>query len=376
MTKSPTDQISSNPSLSEIYRDAQTITNIFYWFIALIALGLFAGIFIVMSTNDVFAATSLGLGLLSTLACLILVRRQKIELAAVTLAIILIILITLNATHGLGIHHISIFAYPVVLIIASLIARKKLMIFLTVLTILCTAWLVFGELNDFYTPARLERSVPGDFFSVSIILILTAVMVRQLTEALFQSNQKLKHELRERKLAEAKYRSIIENAVDGFFQSTPDGRFISVNNTVAHMYGYDSPQEMIQNVTDISSQIYVNPELRASVRKRLTNGEKITGFELQAYRKDGSTLWVSLNTQAILDAKGEVLHYEGTVEDITERKLAEMTLQKNQQRLEAFFNQSLDGFSLACSMHPNNGMTPRTRTASCSIFSPTSILQK
>ena len=198
------------------------------------------------------------------------------------------------------------------------------MVILTLYTIGCVAWLVFGELSGAYTPAVLVQSVPGDFFSAPLILILTALMVRLLTETLFQSNLQLQKELKERKLAEEKYRNIFENAIDGIFQSTTDGRFVSVNPAMARMYGYDSPEEMVQKVTNIASQIYVEPELRNVLRRRLADGEKITGFESHEYRKDGSTLWTSMNAQAIHDADGNILYYEGTVEDITPRKEMEI----------------------------------------------------
>jgi PAS domain S-box-containing protein len=131
---------------------------------------------------------------------------------------------------------------------------------------------------------------------------------------------RLQLELVERKRAEEKYRTIFEQSIDGIFQSTPDGRFLSVNLALARMYGYDSPEEMVQGVTDIASQIYIQPEVRNDFLRRLAAGEKITGFESQEYRRDGSTLWTSMNAQAIHDGNGNFLYYEGTVEDITLRK--------------------------------------------------------
>ena len=308
----------------DIYGDSKRITQIFRWFIVTTLLCSIAGIIISISTNRILAAILIAACILPILAAFFLVRYKKFEWASIFLAVILISLLTILATIGLGIHQISNLGFPAILIIASMVTRKRTMVFLTLYAIGCVAWLVFGELSGAYTPTVLIKSVPGDFFSASLAILATAFMARLLTETLFQGSLQLKKELRERKLAEEKYRNIFENAIDGIFQSTPDGHFVNVNPAMARMYGYDSPQEMVQKVTNIASQIYVDPELRNDVRRRLAEGEKITGFESQEYRKDGSRLWSSMNAQAIHAVDGNILYYEGTVEDITLRKEMEI----------------------------------------------------
>jgi hypothetical protein len=183
MTKPPLDQKTKTPLLLEVYGDIRRTTAIFHWVIALILTGLTAGIFIVLSANDIFGAMLIVIGMLPVLASIFFIRHQKFETAATFLAMALLTLITMVATKGLGIHHISVVGYPAILIVASLVIRKRMMIFLTLYNILCVAWLVFGELSGAYTPATLARSVVGDFFSVSIILLLTAAMVRLRTES-------------------------------------------------------------------------------------------------------------------------------------------------------------------------------------------------
>jgi len=201
--------IKKSPSFHpmEVYGDPKSIERIAYWFIALIFLGLIIGAVVVFTANTPgtkFALTAIGLSLPPILASLYFVRRQNFEWAAVMLALILMALTTVLATNSLGIHHITTMVYPAILIIASLVMRKRLMVALTVLTIGCAAWLVFGELSGAYTPTTLVRSVPGDFFTVSLIVIVTAVMVRFVTESLFRANRRLQEELRERKLADDK----------------------------------------------------------------------------------------------------------------------------------------------------------------------------
>jgi PAS domain S-box-containing protein len=123
--------------------------------------------------------------------------------------------------------------------------------------------------------------------------------------------------------SEERYRSIFENAVEGIFQKTLDGKFIAVNPALARMYGYDSPDDMIATITDTASQLYVDPGRRHEFIRLMQARENVTGFEAQVYRKDGSIIWISQNVRARRDQAGMLVGYEGTVEHITERKLAE-----------------------------------------------------
>jgi len=123
--------------------------------------------------------------------------------------------------------------------------------------------------------------------------------------------------------ADEKYRAIFENALDGIFQSTPDGQFISANPAVARMFGYGSVDEFITDRTNIERQHYVDPERRETFKRLMAEKGVVQNFELQAYRKDGSIIWTSENGRAVRDATGTVVYYEGIVEDITERKQVE-----------------------------------------------------
>jgi PAS domain S-box-containing protein len=123
--------------------------------------------------------------------------------------------------------------------------------------------------------------------------------------------------------AEARYRGIFENATEGIFRTTPEGRILIANPALARMFGYQSSQEMVSSVTDVGREIYVSSEKRAEMKRLLQEREAIQGFEEENYRKDGRIIWVSLNAHVIYDASGAVQYFEGTVQDITERKRAE-----------------------------------------------------
>jgi two-component system cell cycle sensor histidine kinase/response regulator CckA len=124
--------------------------------------------------------------------------------------------------------------------------------------------------------------------------------------------------------AEKNYRSIFENAVEGIFQSTPDGRFLTVNPALANILGYDSPEEVIVSFRDTSPQLHVDPARKAELAQILKERGILQGFEFEAYRKNGEKIWLSLNLRVIRDQRAAEVSHEGTIEEITERKRAEM----------------------------------------------------
>ena len=128
--------------------------------------------------------------------------------------------------------------------------------------------------------------------------------------------------------AEEKYRDIFDNAVEGIFQSTPSGRYLSVNPALARMYGYESPEELMGGATDIAHKVYVDPDCREALTCLLERQGVVQGFEYEVRRRDGSTIWISESVRAVRDEKGKVRYYEGTIEDITERKRSEEELQQ------------------------------------------------
>ncbi|MFO8089259.1 MAG: PAS domain S-box protein [Desulfatiglandaceae bacterium] len=123
--------------------------------------------------------------------------------------------------------------------------------------------------------------------------------------------------------SEEKYRSLFENVVEGIFQTTRDGRFLSANPFLANLLGFDSPQELMGSLTNLGEQHYENPEDRAKFRKILETKGFVRGFETCLLRKDGGKIWASLNARTVKDDEGSVLYYEGTLMDITDRKRAE-----------------------------------------------------
>ncbi len=128
--------------------------------------------------------------------------------------------------------------------------------------------------------------------------------------------------------SDAVYRSIVEHAIEGIFQTAPDGHYLLANPALAHIYGYTSVEELRSGVSEIARQLYVDPARRDEFIRLMNEKDAVWGFESPIYRKDGSVIWISENVRVIRDENGGVLYYEGTVEDISDRKNAEEALRR------------------------------------------------
>jgi PAS domain S-box-containing protein len=127
---------------------------------------------------------------------------------------------------------------------------------------------------------------------------------------------------------EATYQSIVEHAIEGIFQTTPDGRYLLANPALAEIYGYSSVDELKGGVKEIARQLYVDPARRTEFIRLMNQQDAVWGFESPIYRKDGSVIWISENVRVIRGEDLSVRYYEGTVEDITERKRVEEELRR------------------------------------------------
>ena len=150
----------------------------------------------------------------------------------------------------------------------------------------------------------------------------------------------------ENKRAEEMYHSLFENSMEGIFQSTPDGRFLRVNPAMARIYGYSSPAEMIETITDIPSQVYADSGSRSRFVELLQKDGRITNFEMTNLRKDGSLFWTSTSARTVRDENENILYYEGFLQDITASKQAEERLVKNENRFRALIENALDNIAL------------------------------
>ena len=163
-------------------------------------------------------------------------------------------------------------------------------------------------------------------FWFCLICDLSVYWYECLQRTEFSTKRELQSAYQQLEVAEAKYRSIFENAGEGIFQSTPDGRYITANPALARIYGCDSPEEVTAKFTDIERQLYVDPVRRNEFLRSIEESGTVSDFESQIYRSDGSIVWISEKARAVRDRSGSVLYYEGLIEDITQRKQAQESL--------------------------------------------------
>ena len=142
---------------------------------------------------------------------------------------------------------------------------------------------------------------------------------------------------------EEKYRSIFDNALEGIFQNTPDGIILSANPALARMFGFSSPEEFLREHNSLEPQSYTHPAEREEFKRLIEEKGVVNNFEYEVKRKDGTTIWVSENARIVRDDAGDTLYYEGSVQDITERKRSELVLRENEEHLRLVIAASNDG---------------------------------
>lgn len=183
--------------------------------------------------------------------------------------------------------------------------------------------IVFGPVDDEGLAMQAVHEGAQDFIAKSrinprrLIRAVSYAIERKRVEAALHT-------------AEEKYHRIFESIVEGIFQTSSDGHYLSANPALARIYGYDSAVDLIAQITDIGSRLYVAGGRREEFVRLMEQHDVVTGFESQVYRKDGSVIWISENVRAIRDRQGRLLYYEGTVEDITERRRAEEGLRNSE----------------------------------------------
>jgi two-component system cell cycle sensor histidine kinase/response regulator CckA len=146
--------------------------------------------------------------------------------------------------------------------------------------------------------------------------------------------------------SEAKYRNFFENALVGIFQSSPEGRMLGANAAYVRMFGFDSPEQILSEITNAGLQLYANPEDRKVFLELVTEHGVMQPNEFEMMRRDGMRFWVSATASAVRDAKGKVLYYEGTCVDIAERKRAEEAQRESETRYRELFDHISSGVAI------------------------------
>jgi PAS domain S-box-containing protein len=216
-------------------------------------------------------------------------------------------------------------------------------------------WIDFPALGRRYCETVYSPYNPDDTGSCWAIVVTFDMTERKRIESQLKAYQEhferlveersteLTRTNEELRVSEEKYRNIFENAVEGIFQTTLDGGILSANPALARMFGCESPEELIRSVSDIGTEIYVNPDRRRELMAILEQKGVAHNFEFEAKRQDGALKWASLNVRAIKDPQGRILYLEGTMEDITDRKEMEKALLESEERYRIAIEHSNDG---------------------------------
>gem|GEM_PF-1143672 len=183
------------------------------------------------------------------------------------------------------------------------------------------------------------------------LVLVVGNMHRKLKSSLDdlrQANALLRDEMSMRRQAEeehhrseTRYRHIFDHASEGFFQSSPDGRLLAVNPALASMAGYSSCEDMLIGVNILGHPSWFNPADARWVGRNQAALESEEGLEFQTYTKDGRAIWVRMRVRHACDDHGRVLYYEGSAENITKRKTAEVALQESEANYRTVVENSL-----------------------------------
>jgi PAS domain S-box-containing protein len=153
----------------------------------------------------------------------------------------------------------------------------------------------------------------GGQFIAGLIILASLSFVLSLLQRVAENTRKRVT------AGESSYRAFFDHAIEGIFRTTPDGRYLAVNQALADIYGYPTPEALIVGLTDISGQLYVDPRRRHEFSTLMQANDVVMNFVSEIHHRSGRRIWISENARAVRDWSGELLCYEGTVEDVTEK---------------------------------------------------------
>jgi PAS domain S-box-containing protein len=267
-----------------------------------------------------------------------LLRQGKLRLSGVCVVSGAWLSFVCLALFGGGVGNINVVFFLSLTVVAGLLLERRAAFWVAAASVATALALAVAEILD-YLPSRYFMNAPlGNWLQLSFAVVLTTgalnLALRGRDEAVTLARRQLdERAATEEALSESaeRYRSIYENALEGIYQSTPEGRFISVNPAMARMCGYASPGEMLVGVTDIATQYYANPLDRERFREMIHDRGYIDGIEYQVRRTDGSLIWVSTSARLVRNEKGRILYYEGRSQDISQRRQVEEALKKSEE---------------------------------------------
>ena len=335
---------SSNPYLAGVKAGNLTIRNVIFWIclLVLVSVSIISFFYIrdgLKNETIVMAGT-----ILSILAAMELNRRNYTELSGGVIALVLTIMVTIMATIGQGIHDIGIMAYPSILIIASLVLRKEIIIYLTIIMIACNGWLIFGERYGIFEPVYPDQGNLRQFVITISILIITAITVQLISNIVRNGLAITRQELQERKRVEKSlretetlYRTLVEQTSVVTYRDSPseDGATIYISPQIESLLGY-SLREWQENPTIWKKLTHPDdlPKVLSEIEDYIASGKR-TKIEYRMQANDGRWVWVQDESIVVRDENGRPQYVHGVLIDITERRNAEEKVRQREAILSA-----------------------------------------
>ena len=187
-------------------------------------------------------------------------------------------------------------------------------------------------------PYSVWDSHRWNIISILVILLVQSLLIM----GLLIHRRRRKSAEESLKKAEEKYRHIFEGALEGIYETSPEGKSMTANPALARLLGFDSPDETLSSITDTGNQVWVDPNERRNFIQLLEQHDVILNYECQFYRKDRSIIWVALSARRVLGPDGRTLYYSGFVTDISERKRIEEALAESRAQVRGIIDSTND----------------------------------
>lgn len=337
-------QKNGNSYLLNQETDKDTIRLIILGISSLILIGMLIVTILQAAGGNSRDALILTLGMIPVLIAIGFIYFRRIELASALIAGSLSLLITILATIGQGIYDIGTMAFPAILIIASLVLKRNTVIYLTVLIVVCNAWLVFGAYYEVYQPFYPEQSFPRQFVITSLILLVTMIAVYILSNTVRRSLASAKKEVEERQKveqalreAETMYRALVEQTSVVIYRDMPDenAKNIYISPQIEELTGY-APSEWDRDPFFWQSVVHPDDLTRIlnEIKHYIETGEK-TVSEYRLKTKDKRWIWVRDEAVVVNDDQGKPKYVHGVFIDITDKKNAELKVKQREAILSA-----------------------------------------
>jgi two-component system, cell cycle sensor histidine kinase and response regulator CckA len=342
-------------NLAKIPNHESGENNIIASTLYLLSAAIFVGLTVLLLhrvlTHDMDMISSLLVLYLCIMVSLIMLRRGFFNLAGSLLLWSFLAFLIYQGTIHDGFHDTSFYAIPGLLVIGGLVMQKRGFITLSVVSVLIIIVIGYFELNGILTNEFSTHTKFRDVIDIVVIFSISSLTAWFLSVKLRSSLATIqtgKEEIQTRSVeletSEQRFRSVFENSSLGIYRTTPDGKIILANPALLRMLGYSSMEEL--GTRNLEADGFEPSYPRSEFRRVMDEKNEIIGMETFWLKRDGSKISVRERAKTVRDASGNVLFYEGFVEDITERKIAEEALRESEQKFRNIVEQSSDGVTL------------------------------